>query len=75
MKDLVTRSQLFTASIFSAFFGLFGMSFATPSVADLWTAFDISTINTQVLTILTTFVTINLAFLAYKYIRRTMGKG
>ncbi|EIM62129.1 hypothetical protein [Desulfobacter postgatei] len=75
MKNLVTRSQFFTASIFSAFFGLFGMSFATPSVADLWTAFDISTINSQVLTILTTFVTINLAFLAYRYIRRTMGKG
>jgi len=75
MKNLVTRSQFFTSSIFSAFFGLFGMSFATPSVSDLWTAFDISTINSQVLTILTTFVTINLAFLAYRFIKRTMGKG
>lgn len=75
MKNLVTRSQVFTASVFATFFGMFGMSFATPSVADLWTAFDISTINGQVLTVLTTFVTINLAFLAYKYIRRTMSRG
>nr|WP_319393327.1 hypothetical protein [uncultured Desulfobacter sp.] len=75
MKNLITRSQMFTAAIFSAFFGMFGLSFATPSVADLWTAFDISTINGQVLTVLTTFVTINLAFLAYKYIRRTMSRG
>jgi hypothetical protein len=75
MKNLITRSQMFTAAMFSAFFGMFGLSFATPSVADLWTAFDISTINGQVLTVLTTFVTINLAFLAYKYIRRTMSRG
>jgi len=74
MKYL-TRSQMFIASMFSAFFGMFGMCFATPSVADLWLAFDISTINGQVLTVLTTFVTINLAFLAYKYIRRTMSRG
>jgi len=75
MKNLITRTQMFTAAMFSAFFGMFGLSFATPSVADLWTAFDISTINGQVLTVLTTFVTINLAFLAYKYIRRTMSRG
>ncbi|WP_320043135.1 hypothetical protein [uncultured Desulfobacter sp.] len=75
MKNLITRSQMFTAAVFSAFFGMFGLSFATPSVADLWTAFDISTINGQVLTVLTTFVTINLGFLAYKYIRRTMSRG
>lgn len=75
MKNLITRSQMFTAAMFSAFFGMFGLSFATPTVADLWTAFDISTINGQVLTVLTTFVTINLAFLAYKYIRRTMSRG
>ena len=73
--NFFTRTQLFTAAIFSAFFGMFGLSFATPAVADLWTAFDISTINGQVLTVLTTFVTINLAFLAYKYIRRTMSRG
>ena len=75
MKTLVKRSQMFTAALFAAVFGMVGSAFATPTVADLWTAFDISTINTQVLTILTTFVTINLAFLAYKYIRKTMGRG
>lgn len=75
MKDLVTRSQVFTASMFAAFFGMFGLSFASPTIADLWTAFDVSTINTQVLTVLTVFVTINLGFLAYKYIRRTMSRG
>lgn len=75
MNKLITRSQMFVASMFATFFGMFGMSFATPSIADLWTAFDISTINGQVLTVLTTFVTINLGFLAYKMIRRTMGKG
>lgn len=75
MKNLITRSQMFTAAMFSAFFGMFGMSFAAPTIADLWSAFDISTINGQVLTVLTTFVTINLAFLAYKYIRRTMSRG
>lgn len=75
MKNLVSRPQMFIAALFSAFFGMFGMSFAAPTIADLWTAFDVSTINTQVLTVLTVFVTINLGFLAYKYIRRTMGKG
>lgn len=73
--NFFTRTQMFVAAMFSVFFGMFGLSFATPSVADLWTAFDISTINGQVLTVLTTFVTINLAFLAYKYIRRTMSRG
>jgi len=73
--SLITRSQMFVASMFAAFFGMFGMSFAAPTIADLWTAFDVSTINTQVLTVLTVFVTINLGFLAYKYIRRTMSRG
>lgn len=75
MNKLVTRSQMFVSSIFATLFGVFGMSFATPAIADLWTAFDVSTINGQVLTVLTTFVTINLAFLAYGFIKRTMGKG
>lgn len=75
MKDLVTRSQIAVTGAIAAVFGMVGSAFATPTVADLWTAFDISTINTQVLTILTTFVTINLAFVAYKYIRKTMGRG
>ena len=75
MKDLVTRSQLAVSAGIASVFGLIGSAFATPSVADLWTAFDISTINGQVLTVLTTFVTINLGFLAYKYIRRTMSRG
>ncbi|WP_020588979.1 hypothetical protein [Desulfobacter curvatus] len=75
MKNLITRSQMFTAAMFSAFFGMFGLSFATPSVADLWTAFDISTLNGQILTVLTTFVLINLGFLTYKYIRRVMSRG
>lgn len=73
--NLFSRVQVFTAFMFAAFFGFFGMSFATPTVADLWTAFDTSTLNSQVLTVLTVFVTINLAFLAYKLIRRTMSKG
>lgn len=75
MKNLVTRSQMFIASMFAAFFGMFGMALATPTIADLWTACDVSTINTQVLTVLTVFVTVNLAFLAYKYIRRVMSRG
>lgn len=75
MNNLVTRTQVFTAALFSAFFGMFGMSFATPSVADLWTAFDITTLNSQILTVLTAFVVINLGFLTYALIRRTMSKG
>ncbi|WP_321414398.1 hypothetical protein [uncultured Desulfobacter sp.] len=73
--SLITRSQMFVASMFAAFFGMFGMSFATPTIDDLWTAFDISTLNGKVLTGLTTFVVINLAFLTYKYIRRVMSRG
>jgi len=69
------KLQMFIATLFTCVFAAFGMAFATPSIADLWTAFDISSINSQVLTILTTFVTINLAFVAYKYIRKTMGRG
>ena len=73
--NFFTRNQIFIAALLSCLFGMFGMALATPAIADLWTAFDISTINSQVLTILTTFVTINLAFVAYKYIRKTMGRG
>lgn len=75
MNKIVTRKSAFISTLFAVFFGMFGMSLATPSIAGLWTAFDITSINSQVLTVLTTFVTINLGFLAYKFIRRTMGKG
>lgn len=76
MKDLVTRSQLAVTSGIAAVFGLMGSAFATvASVEDLWTAFDYSTLNTKVLAALTVFVTINLGYLAYKLIRRTMSKG
>lgn len=75
MKNLVTRSQVFTASLLSVIAGTSGLAFATPTTADLWTAFDISTLNSQILTVLTAFVVINLGFLTYKYIRRVMGKG
>jgi hypothetical protein len=61
--------------VFSAFFGMFGLSFATPTTQDLWDAFDITTLNGQILTFLTTFVVINLGFLTYKYIRRVMSRG
>ncbi len=72
MKNLITRNQMFVASMFSVFFGMFGISFATPSVSDLWTAFDISTINGEVLSVLTMFVVISLGFLIFKYIQRAI---
>lgn len=48
-------------------------AFATPVVQDLWDAVTISTVQTQVLTLLTAMVTIRLAFLVYKYVKRVMG--
>ena len=75
MRNLITRSQVFYATMISSIFGFFGNAFATPSIDDLWTAFDAATLNTKVLTILTVFVGINLAFLTYKLIRRTMSRG
>jgi len=46
---------------------------ATPVIQDLWDAVDISTVTTQVLTLLIAMVGIRLAFLVYKYVKRTMG--
>ncbi|MEH0021007.1 MAG: hypothetical protein V6Z89_15235 [Desulfobacter sp.] len=72
----ITKTQTLISTLFTAMFvGLMGSAFASPSIEDLWTAFDISTINGKVLAILTTFVTINLGFLAYRYIKKTMSRG
>lgn len=55
------------------FFSLAASAFATPAVADLWAAVDITTVNGQVLTLLTAMVGIRLGFLVYKYVKRVMG--
>lgn len=41
----------------------------------LFTAVDISSLSTNVSALLISFIGINLVFLGYRYVKRTMGRG
>lgn len=43
-------------------------------MAALFTAVDVTAISTNVSTLLITFIGVNLLFLGYRYIRKTMGR-
>ena len=43
-------------------------------MAALFTAVDVTTVSTNVSTILLAFIGINLLFLGYKYVKRVMGR-
>lgn len=68
-------SKIFTTmfTVVAALFALASSAISAPAIADLWTAVDITTVNGQVLTLLTAMITIRLAFLVYRYVKRVMG--
>jgi len=73
MKHGIMKSFGWIAVSLTGLMAFASNAFATPSIQDLWDAVDISTVTTQVLTLLTAMVAIRLAFLVYKYVKRTMG--
>lgn len=44
-------------------------------MAALFTAVDVSTLSGNVSTLLISFIGVNLLFLGYRYVKKTMGRG
>ena len=69
----ISKSLTIVAGSFAGVLASLTSAFAAPTVADLWTAVDITTVASSVLTLLIAMVGIRLGFLVYKYVKRTMG--